>query len=299
MRKRNYYAGILSFFLVLNGCSLFGEREVPSDFDLNHRVSVIDEKTGEPINGASVLVLKNDKLVSSKLTSERGVAHFKISGTPTIEGRHVYLTMVAKIKVEKEGYIQAADEAINIRSQWRYGQPNNIIGHDTVKLFNPLSYTCNELVDKSGLKTAKKIATWMKFDSSNEDVNLVSICEDELRGERYLSIRMASKHAFNSNVLSEYDVAKRMFTSVILEYLKSDGFIYPSESGAHGLKFSVLTSISDFTDRDSSSGKKLKFDFYISEQGIQGLFDKTLSRQKLVDSSVVLINGDLIDLELQ
>ncbi len=125
----------------------------------------------------------------------------------------------------------------------------------------------------------------------------LEVCISEFKKSKYMSVKLNNRVAFNDNLLTSYAIGARVFDEVVkkmLQQVSTDS----ADLGFDGYDITVLSQKKSFTDKDSAP-KPVDFRFYFQKQLVIKYADKDISGQQLLDGSVILLNGDRVDLKLQ
>jgi len=281
------------------GCSV--NREIPKKMSHIYNVNIVSTGDPEPIEGATIKLFKDDQSHPLMETADsEGFARFEVSGSPVRDGRNVYFKSNVKIVANKEGYRQVGEAEFENKTNWRYGQNDSwTLSAITIAMVDIDSYLCDEIKKNGMYNDAKKIASWLKDFAILDDLLLNNICTETYKGNEYFSIKMNSTIKFNENKLTDYDVAKRLFISPILEYIKSPNYISNKSSVFYGSEFTINTKIEDFSKTYGDIGRTIVLKYYIPASSIKSFVNQNISRQELLDASVLLVNDDLIKVKFQ
>jgi hypothetical protein len=246
---------------------------------------------GAPVEGAQIRITSlKDGITSLK----DGMQPICQSDSGGICGIKVVATRndVIKAVIEKEGSFPT-----NIAVKLSSSAHNNI-----VKLVDFSYYYCDSL--KSSAETtlplklgvfAADIMLTSKFQKAT--LSREGICISEFKKRKYIALSLDHDVTFNDIKLNNYAIGVEIFDAVIRKIvtpLASTKVDIPSD----GYDISVSTTKRNFVEAFDPE-KKLVYRFYLSKIAVQQYKDKDITGQQLIDSSVVLLNDERIDLKLQ
>ena len=125
----------------------------------------------------------------------------------------------------------------------------------------------------------------------------VEICVSEFKKSKYMSVKLNNRMDFNDNLLTSYAIGARVFDEVVkkmLQQVSTDS----ADLGFDGYDITVHSQKKAFTNKDSEL-KVVDFRFYFPKQLVNKYAEKDISGQQLLDGSIILLNGDRVDLKLQ
>ena len=148
-----------------------------------------------------------------------------VSGKPIKEGRSIYFESRGELIVEKELFKQVEAEFVRDKNYWKYGYDNTWNKSKFIKMLDIDSYLCDRIKKSHVLDDARDLASWFYDFSDIDDLVLNSLCIEPYKGNDYFVIKMDSMIKYNESKLSDYDIAKRLFISPIIDYVKSSKYI--------------------------------------------------------------------------
>jgi len=132
------------------------------------------------------------------------------------------------------------------------------------------------------------------------EANLVdgSVKITEFKGKKYLSFKFSSTKVHNSLTLDRYRVAKNAFEDVIRTVLKLlidfDNIFKPQ----FGYNFNFIGYKKDFSIT-LDTATPIMYSFYIPQNAVTAYKNHDITGQQLLDKSIILMDGDKIELKLQ
>lgn len=164
----------------------------------------------------------------------------------------------------------------------------------------PADYFCDELKSPERLDIAARISKWVLSIHAAAEIRaaqLRSICIADFKGKSYLTFALKSDFVFNELKLNSYGVATRMFDDVVRKMLGN--FIGATGSfPMDGYHVWIGTAMKPFIG-DDKVAKPLLYDYYMPRDVVAKYTAHDISGQSLIDSSIVLLNGERIDVRLQ
>jgi len=133
---------------------------------------------------------------------------------------------------------------------------------------------------------------------TNSILEYYSINILEFKNNRYLTFDFNHTNEYNSLQLDKYEIAKRIFDEVIRKVLNPLNDNLDNSKEFEGYKLSVKTRTRSFTD-DKDRGEELIYEFYIPTATVQSYKNLDITGQQVLDNSIILLNGERIDLKLQ
>lgn len=169
-----------------------------------------------------------------------------------------------------------------------------------VKVPIPRDYYCEELKQPGAASSATKLDSWVraiKLTGDNRNVELERICQQSFKGKNYIALSFQHKTKFNELKLNNYSIGVLVFDEVVRKLL--DPIASASSSlPIDGYKLTVRTQKSNFAEKTSPS-EYLAYDFFLPKDLVRQYKQADISGQKLVNGSVVLLDGERIDLDLK
>lgn len=300
--KKKIVLTVLS--LMLFGCAsmMFGPRP-----DLTHTYElVVVDVSNAPLEGAEVdYTLKNlDTVVTDTTVLTDSSGKVIISALATVDTRYeafkIYKTEFF-YTVSKEGYYSQSDAMSS-----RFGEYNNEKAYNakTVRLIQPTDYIAPSLfaskeshsINSNILKLIDELLK--QCQQANVNLEAQSIDLRSFKGKAYLSFVFNSTTSYNSLRLNKYEIAKTLFDEVIRKTLNplTDRFAVTEEF--YGYDLTVIGHTKAFTDTYAPD-QAVAYRFLMPKNFVNNYKQKDISGQQLLDSSVILMNDERIDLKLQ
>lgn len=169
-----------------------------------------------------------------------------------------------------------------------------------IQVPTPRDYYCDELKQANYEKFAGKLDVWVrtiKLSGDNRNAELEQICYQPFKGKNYIALTFQHKTKFNELKLNNYGIGVLVFDEVVRKLL--DPIASASNSLlVDGYKLTVRTQKSNFVDKASPT-EYLKYDFFMPKDLVRQYKQSDISGQKLVNGSIVLLDGERIDLDLK
>lgn len=134
---------------------------------------------------------------------------------------------------------------------------------------------------------------WTESNLITHSIDLVSF-----KNRDYLRFGFANTNVYNSLKLSKYDVARELFDEVVRKVLSPLNEHIGDSDLFFGYDLRVLGYTKDFAD-EYSFAKAIEFRFMIPEEIARKYKSKDISGQRLLDSSIILMDDERIELKLQ
>ncbi|QBM27773.1 hypothetical protein [Hydrogenophaga pseudoflava] len=164
----------------------------------------------------------------------------------------------------------------------------------------PSDYFCKILKESESQVFARNLDSWVRairLSSWARKSDLSEICRESFKGRQHVSLTLEHNVKYNELKLNNYGIGVLVFDEVVRKMLKT----LVSASGAlpvDGFKISVKTQKSNFAD-NFSPAEWLTYDFYFPKSLVAKYVEADVSGQALVNGSIVLLNGERIDLDLK
>ena len=169
-----------------------------------------------------------------------------------------------------------------------------------IRVPTPRDYYCSELRKPTQASFAGKLDIWVraiKLSGDIRNVELERICQENFKGKNYIALDFEHHAKFNELKLNNYGIGVLVFDEVVrklLEPIASASSNLPLD----GYKLTIRTQKSNFIDKASPS-EYLAYDFYLPRDLVRQYKQSDISGQKLVNGSIVLLDGERIDLDLK
>lgn len=173
-----------------------------------------------------------------------------------------------------------------------------------ITLPTPLDYICPELNDPRNAKVTTALEKWavpMVMAGLEREVRLNNLCVEQFKGNQYLTLGFDHSYTFNQAKLNQYGIGARIFDEVIRKILSSGTTMAEKLSlegiSANGYAFKIKAKSSNLADQ-ASAPRILNYVFYLPRQLAKRYRESDVSGQQLINGSVVLLDGERIDLDL-
>jgi hypothetical protein len=255
---------------------------------------------GQSIEGAEIdYTLKKDHLFSAK-----GKFITKSDGKMVVAADKVAIPILSEVtfssdleyKITKEGYY------INSGTEYAYASNKTIAA--SVVLLKPTDYiTPAFLSSPKGSELKANILTFIDLirlqslladaDLKPQTINLVAF-----KGKDYLQFTFVSSNIYNSLKLNKYDIGKKLFDDVVRKVLNPLNEYISNPKMFYGYDLKVIGHTKSFADK-YAVGTPIEYRFMIPGDIVRKYKNKDISGQIVLDSSVILMDDDRIELKLQ
>lgn len=268
---------------------------------LIHKTTIeIRDLKDNPIPNALIKIdaeLINNKKYSSKLyTDKQGNTniYFQYDSifTCDITERSKLITKV-KMEVFADNYYSITDDIyITINSS---SEKYNLLSPDDY--FEPSFF--KEKKYESIITKIKSNLDWIRLESNYKNCNLslASIQIIEFKSKKYIMLRYSDANLYNTARLSKYNIGQTIFDEAIRKLLNPLNNHLNSLKGIDGYLVVFDAMIRDFTTKDKS--EKINYQFYFNKQDVRNYKNNDISGQQLIDKTIILLDGERIDLKLQ
>ena len=272
-----------------------------STIDHTYKITV-KNFDGDPIKDALIKYTSSSnellgKEEGSQVTNSNGSASISVKATtPKGSAQPNYQTSL-DYKIEKEGYY-SKDGSLNSKSE-----SPKIINED-ITLISPLDY-----IDKKFLSSKEGSALKAKILAFNNILQLQAVLSgavlqkrsinlDEFKNKKYLSFGFDSLNVYNSIKLNKYDIGKRLFDDIVRKILNPLIKYINDPNSFYGYAIKIKGHTKSFI-KDSDITKDIRYSFYIPQRVAEQYKAKDISGQAVLNSSIILMDDERIELKLQ
>lgn len=125
-----------------------------------------------------------------------------------------------------------------------------------------------------------------------------SIDLSTFKNNSYLNFTFQSTYEINLLKLNKYDIAKRFFDNIVRQVLEPLNRQFFNTTLFYGYDIKIIGSAKSFADKYASS-QEIIYRFLIPNDVVKSYKDKDISSQTLLDKSIILMDDDRIELQLQ
>ena len=118
------------------------------------------------------------------------------------------------------------------------------------------------------------------------------------KGNSYLQFKFTNVNVYNSLKLDKYDIGKRLFDEVIRKVLTPLNEHIGNSKLFYGYDLTLVGNTKSFTE-DYATPKQIEYRFLIPGKTVSLYKDKEITGQQVLDSSVILMDDERIELKLQ
>ncbi len=130
------------------------------------------------------------------------------------------------------------------------------------------------------------------------DVMLRGMGTSSFKSKKYFQMKINTTTTFNSLKLDKYAIAKRLFDDSIRKILNPLNENISNPKSFYGYDLTIYGYTKSFAEKDASP-EKIEYRFLIPQEIVRRYKDKDISGQQVLDSSVILMNDERIELKLQ
>jgi hypothetical protein len=295
--------------LTLGGCASTpppGKAPAPTAVIHEYHIKVTDIE-GVPLNDATITFTVKDNLVYSDWGNARSVTtssggQARIDAMPAIKGSWDNAYSAIQGTVSRPGYLDTK----LYESVLDNAKPLSRIKRSFLELtlLQPQDYINTELlVQLSGPSRTSLLDTLVDiravgehqqaaFDLKPRSINLV-----DFKGKRYLRIPLQGRATYNIPQLSQYQIGAVIFDNGIRQLLTALDQTSRSSLQSSGFNLSYLVDVEDYSNPTAIRTKK-RYDFYLDREEVTRYKQQDISRQVLLNRSIVLIDGERVDIRL-
>jgi hypothetical protein len=262
---------------------------------------IVRDINGQPIEGAEIdYTIERDHYQADKgkfITKSDGKMVVDVSKTDRPILNEVKFSSELKYKITKEGYY------INSGTKYAVYDSDKTIT-TSATLLKPTDYiTPAFLSSPKGSELKANILTFIDLirlqslladaDLKPQTINLVTFKE-----KNYLQFTFVSSNTYNSLKLNKYDIGKRLFDDVVRKVLNPLNEHISNPKMFYGYDLKVIGYTKNFADK-YSAGTPIEYRFMMPEEIVRKYKNKDISGQQVLDSSVILMDDERIELKLQ
>lgn len=271
----------------------------------NYDIEIVDERN-IPLEGATIdytLTVPGYTDVTGTIVSgKEGRGHIKCethSGAAVQPNGSIYHYAVnnsssLKYNISKQYHFSSNDK-INFACAEQTTK-DSCIKKQRVVLYN---YVSNDIAEPLKGKI-QKIVSEIMLEAFLRDSLLARepITLEKFKGNLYLNMNFKSLNTYNSTKLNKYDIGKILFDDVLRKILTHlDKRLWDSKD-IYGYELTILAPSKNFIEKNSKE-EQIEYKFFLPKKIVNQYKDMDISGQKLLDSSIILQNGERVDLKLQ
>jgi len=214
-----------------------------------------------------------------------------------------------KYKASKKGYYSKTG-MLSTRTKLRENHEiKNFINKgkslDTLReniiLMQPTDYFRNEFtghlkLKKRILKVIDLIVLEGLLNNANLDFQSINI--EKFKQKNYLKFKFKNGTVYNSIQVSKYSIGKRLFDEVIRKILTPLNKHISKTKAFYGYDITVIGYTKKFTD-EYAKNKPIAYRFIMPESVVRKYKNKDISGQKLLDKSIIVMDDERVELNLQ
>lgn len=277
-------------------------------------VVVVVDLDGTPLEGAQVACLFTQEDGGYSQTLKENIAVTDSTGTVTeiaqpnfTEAPLNYEIAQTELnyKITKEGYDPRIGR-LSMASLWSIDKWETLPpkSEETVILLRPLDYLDPTFASSNdGQILREKILRFLstiQLQSLLVNSRLIprSISLQTFKGNRYLQFRLVNQAAYNSLKFSKYDLAKTLFDEVVRKVLDPLNSFISDPDAFFGYDLIIVGHLENFA-QDSHSRKSIECRFMMPQSTVGQYKDKDITGQQVLNESIILMDDERVELELQ
>lgn len=270
--------------------------------DHKYNIKVVDEM-GTPVEGATLeytlIVPGYTDISETTVIGKNGYVYITgktHSGTVVQPNGNIYHyagnKSTIKYRVIKKNHFLSNGE---IQFECGEEKENGCVKEQTIVACNYISRTIKQpLRDK-----VEKVVSQIMIEAFLRDSLLATepVTIENFKGNPYIKMNLINLTTYNSIKLNKYDIGKVLFDDVIRKILTHlDSGLHDS-SDFYGYELTIRTSSKNFVG--SSHEEQIEYKFFLPKKMVSRYKDMDVSGQTLLDSSIILQNGERVELKLQ
>jgi len=259
---------------------------------------LIEDIDGHPVEGATVAyILKKDGKEYDRgkfITKSNGVFIKKVYHTSTYPFR---FSSGIICKTSKEGYFTTI-ASIDVKDDWyKVVSHSNVLNEptdNTSKMF--LSLKEHNILKDKIFNFLDMIIVQSPFSNAELKVNSMDLIN--FKENKYLRCNFLSNTTYDSLKMNKYDIGKILFDEVVRKVLEPLNKYISDPKLFYGYDLIVSGFTKNITD-NYSTAKSIEYRFLIPQEIAKWYENKDISGQRVLDSSVILMNDKKIELKIQ
>lgn len=272
----------------------------------SYSVSVTDAKN-QPMPNTKVLIELQSKGAQGETVNCDTDASGKCPGITYMVGSDPGFTYIksytstARVTVDKDGYYkQTAVGTSDVGSTGGSNKGSTV----NVKLIKPDDYFNASLQsgksNQEVKESVKKFLDQIRLQSLlvETSVALEGIGAVDFKGKAYLQLKLESGNVYNSLKVNKYDMGKTIFDDSVRKILTPLNDLVVLPKSYTGFDILVIGQTKSFAEKYALP-KKVEYRFIMPAAAVKKYKDKEISGQGLLDSSIILMDDERIDLKLQ
>jgi hypothetical protein len=254
---------------------------------------IVSDESNNPISQAKVIAISKDKIINRWYTKNDGVSDIDLMEAYNYSND-------CKTLIEKDGYMCVTNEL-----GYRCFEDDILnLTNVYVKMANQDNYIrsrcCDDLDFYVTPAVSLELGYWLIDMAQKYNMRLDSICIKEHKGKKYLSVNLFSSSSQRGNRLSDYDVAKKYFMLLVIDFIKSPIYTKPNNDYLYGFNINLDADITYYSqDNELLETNSSQLEYYFSSDDAKNFLEQKISRQQFADKTITIARGDLIDLILR
>jgi hypothetical protein len=304
---------ILAIAILLTACAApnqtYNTSTSPPASTAHNYELLINDSAGHPLDGAHVswtisgpVKNQNDKCT----TDSQGTCRLAVQPYTERQSPGALFSNVL-YSASKPGYFSGTGELSSFfgssRSPYTEFAKNNPV-KGSIVLYNPADYLSEELlnsaVDRELREQTLKFISLIRLQALivDAEVSLRGASTSNFKGKKYFQMKINTTTSYNSLKLDKYSIAKKLFDDSIRKILNPLNENISNPKTFYGYDLIVYGYTKSFAEKYASP-EKIEYRFLIPQEAVSRYKNKDISGQQLLDTSVILMNDERIDLKLQ
>lgn len=308
MKQKTTYLMVAALSAILAGCASPGPSyEVPLSVPHGYKVQVKDS-AGKPLSGVQISgdfsgLYNPNKQTLTCTTDEAGtcpefVYQTMRDATSYFPGYQSDAVLVAR----KDGYFQdASSNSSRYGSKYSSDKPTQDVNFTLYKAVDYLQEGFAKASSDKDLRERMLHAIGpVRSQSFLSDAKLMlnSVGTEEFKGKRYLRVKINSTSVYNTLKMNNYAIGTTLFDGIVRKVVDPLNNAVSSSKSVYGYDVVVVGHSKNFLEKYAIDDD-LEYRFLMPESAARRYKNKDISGQELLNSSVVLLNDERIDLKLQ
>lgn len=209
----------------------------------------------------------------------------------------------SNFKVDKEGYYGMSGRDYSL-----FGSSSDVRGSrvatKTVTLLKPVDYLAPDFSNASNDQALKertlRFLSLLRLQSIIVDADVVpkGIRLASFKDKKYFQLKINTTNVYNSLKMDKYGIGRRLFDDSVTKILNPLNDHVSDPKAFYGYDLIVYGYTKSFAEKYASA-EKIEYRFLIPQDLVRKFKDKDISGQQMLNSSVILMNDERVELKLQ